>query len=273
MSRLCRVLAVSRTGYCQWRIRSPSARTQAQAELDARVAAIHAGSRGTYGRPRIVRQLREQGHQVGPERVRRSLIRQGLQPVYKRAYRVTTDSAHRLPVAPNVLDRRFEDWRPDQAWVSDLTFIATDEGWLYLAAIMDLASRRIVGWSMSERMKSDLVCDALRSAYWQRRPAQGLLLHSDRGSQYVSHAYRQLACDFGMTVSMSRRANAWDNAPMESFFKTLKVERIYRLRYETRAQARLDIVEWIEGFYNRQRIHSSVGYRTPVDADALLKAA
>jgi len=273
VSRLCQVLGVSRSGYCQWRSRSPSARSQANSALDAEVGAIHRTNRGRYGRPRIVALLRAQGQRVSAERVRRSLQRQGLRPVYKRPYRVTTNSAHSLPVATNVLDQRFDGWRPNQAWVSDITFIATGEGWLYLAAILDLASRRIVGWSMSERMQSDLVCQALRSAYWSRKPETGLILHSDQGSQYASRAYRKLAASFGMTMSMSRRANAWDNAPMESFFKTLKVERVYQTRYETRAQARLDIVDWIEGYYNRQRLHSSAGYCTPVHAEELLLVA
>jgi len=273
VSRLCRVLAVSRSGYCQWRERAPSLRAQANAALDREVATIHRASRASYGRPRILAQLRAGGHRIGAERVRRSLQRQGLRPVYKRPYRVTTDSAHSLPVAPNLLGRRFEGWQPNQAWVTDITFVATGEGWLFLAAILDLGSRRIVGWSMSERMQADLVCQALRSAYWQRKPPPGLLLHSDRGAQYASRAYRRLAGSFSMQVSMSRRANAWDNAPMESFFKTLKVERIYQTRYDTRAQARLDIVDWIEGFYNRQRVHSSIGFLAPVDYEARQMAA
>ena len=234
---------------------------------------VNQTGRRSYGRPRIGAQLRSQGKRIGGERVRRSLQRQGLRPVYKRPYRVTTDSDHRLPVAPNLLERRFDGWSANQAWVSDITFIATAEGWLYLAAILDLASRRIVGWSMSERINAELVCQALRSACWQRKPPSGLILHSDRGSQYASRSYRALATSWGMTVSMSRRADAWDNAPMESFFKTLKVERIYQTCYETRAQARLDIVNWIEGYYNRQRIHSSSGYRTPVQAEEALMAA
>jgi transposase InsO family protein len=183
VSRLCRVLGVSRSGYCQWRSRAPSARSQANAALDAEVGAIHRTNRGRYGRPRIVALLRAQGQRVGVERVRRSLQRQGLRPVYKRPYRVTTNSAHSLPVAPNVLGRRFDGWHPNQVWVSDITFIATGEGWLYLSAILDLASRRIVGWSMSERIQSDLVCQALHSAYWSRKPETGLILHSDQGSQ------------------------------------------------------------------------------------------
>lgn len=180
----------------------------------------------------IVQTLRRQGLLVSNERVRQSLRRQGLRPVYKRPYRLTTDSSHHLPVAPNTLDRRFVGWLPNLAWVADLTYIATAEGWLYLAVIMDLASRRIVGWSMPERMKAELVCQALRSAYGQRRPHAGLILHSDQGSQYASRAYRRLAADFGIEFSMSRRANAWDNAAVESFFKTPKVERICQGRYE-----------------------------------------
>ena len=273
VSRLCRVLDVSRSGYCQWRHRPPSPRAQANAALDAAVAVIHQASRRSYGRPRIVAQLRLQGEHIGGERVRRSLQRQGLRPVYKRPYRITTDSTHRLPVAPSLLQRRFDGWSPNQAWVGDITFIATAEGWLYLAAVLDLASRRIVGWSMSTRINAELVCQALRSACLQRRPPPGLILHSDQGSQYASRAYRNLAKSWKMAVSMSRRANAWDNAPMESFFKTLKVERIYQTRYETRAQARLDIVDWIEGYYNRQRVHSSIGYRVPVQAEEMLLAA
>lgn len=273
VSRMCRLLEVSRTGYCQWRTRAPSARALANGRLDAQVAGLHVASGRSYGRNRIVRGLRQQGQCVSHERVRRSLVRQGLSPVYRRPYRVTTDSKHGKPVAANVLDRRFEGWQINQAWVADVTYVATAEGWLYLAVILDLASRRIVGWSMSHRLKADLVCQALVSAFWARRPAPGLIMHTDRGSQYVSKSYRDLIRDFRMTPSMSRKANCWDNSAMESFFKTLKVERVYRLRYQTRAQARLDIVDWIEGFYNRERLHSSIGYQTPVDAELALMAA
>ena len=273
VTRMCRQLGVSRTGYCQWRTRAPSERSMANAALDARVAAMYAGSQCSYGRPRIVRGLRAQGIQVSHERVRNSLKRQDLRPVYKRPYRVTTDSAHDKPIAPNVLDRCFDGWRVNQAWVADITYIATGEGWLYLAVIMDLASRRIVGWSMSERIKADLVCQALKSAYWRRKPSAGLIMHSDRGSQYASDTHRQLIKDYGMIQSMSRRANCWDNAPMESFFKTLKVERTHRLRYDTRAIAKLDIIDWIEGFYNHRRMHSSIGYKTPAAVESSLMAA
>jgi transposase InsO family protein len=273
VSRMCRVLAVSRSGYCQWRTRPPSDRAAANATLDAQVATIHAISRSSYGRPRIVRDLHDQGVRVGHERVRRSLQRQGLRSVYKRPFRVTTDSDHAKPIFENVLDRRFAGWQPNQAWVGDITYIATDEGWLYLACVMDLASRKIVGWSMSERMKAQLACDALSMAYWHRRPTAGLIVHTDRGSQYASNRYRKLIKDYRMVASMSRKANCWDNAVIESFFKTLKVERIDQLRYATRAQARLDIVDWIEGFYNRFRRHSSIGYQTPAGLETGLKAA
>lgn len=273
VTRMCRQLGVSRTGYCQWRTRPPSDRAAANAALDAQVAAIHAGSKRSYGRPRIVRGLRQQGLRVGHERVRNSLKRQSLRPVYKRPYRVTTDSGHHQPIAPHVLDRRFDGWQLNQAWVADITYIATGEGWLYLACVMDLASRRIVGWSMSDRIKADLVCQALKSAYWRRKPAAGLILHSDRGSQYASASYRQLIKDYRMIQSMSRKANCWDNAVMESFFKTLKVERTDLLRYDTRAHAKLDIVDWIEGFYNHTRMHSSIGYQTPAAVESGLMAA
>ncbi len=272
VARMCRQLEVSRTGYYQWRRRPTSPRERADSLLDAHVAAIHAQRRRRYGRPRILLELREEGLRVGHERVRKSLRRQGLRPVYRRPYRITTDSDHAKPVAPNVLDRRFEGWKPDQAWVGDITYIDTDQGWLYLACVMDLASRRIVGWSMSERMKADLVLQALQAACWQRKPPPGLIMHTDRGSQYASDRHRQLLKDWRMTQSMSRIGNCWDNAPMESFFKTLKVERVYQTRYTTRDQAKLDIVDWIEGFYNRQRRHSAVNYQTPVAAETRMAA-
>jgi transposase InsO family protein len=245
----------------------------ANAALDSRVAAIHAHSKRSYGRPRIVGQLHDEGLCVGHERVRRSLQRQALSPAYRRPYRVTTESNHCKPIAPNVLNRRFDGWKINQAWVSDITYLATGEGWLYLACVMDLASRRIVGWSMSDRMTAELVCQALKSAYWRRKPAAGLILHSDRGSQYASQRYCKLIKDYRLVQSMSRKGNCWDNAAMESFFKTLKVERVHQLNYETRAQARLDVMDWIEGFYNRERLHSSNGNQAPAVKESSLKAA
>ena len=272
VARLCRWLGVSRSGYCQWRKRPSSERTIANAVLDVHVASIHAQSDQTYGRPRIVEQLRSNGQFVGHERIRQSLLRQGLRPAYKRPYRVTTDSEHDEPIAPNVLKRRFDDWQPNQAWVADVTYIHTRQGWLYLAVVLDLATRKIVGWSMSKRMKAALVCDALTMAYQQRHPDAGLIMHTDRGSQYASKQYRRLLKAYAMIASMSRKANCWDNSVVESFFKTLKVERVYRQTYATRDHARIDIVNWIEGFYNRYRLHSSNGFQSPVDAQASLMA-
>jgi putative transposase len=272
VTRMCRQLDVSRTGYCQWRKREPCERAMANAVLDAQVAAIHEGSKRSYGRPRIVRGLHDCGIHVSQERVRNSLNRQGLRAVYRRRYRVTTNSEHHQPIAANVLDRRFDGWQLNQAWVGDITYVETGEGWLYLACVMDLASRRIIGWSMSDRIKTDLVSQALRSAYGLRKPPAGLIMHTDRGCQYASVSHRKLIKDYEMVQSMSRRANCWDNAAMESFFKTLKVERVHRMRYESRAQAKLDIVDWIEGFYNRKRIHSSIGFMTPVGAESRLTA-
>ena len=263
VARMCRLLGVSRSGFLQWRGRAPSDRARANAALDARVAAVHADSGRAYGRPRVVRALRDSGLRVGHERVRRSLRRQGLASVHRKPYRTTTDSAHAHPVAPNLLERRFDGWAPDRAWVADITYVRTAQGWLYLACVLDLGTRAIVGWSMSERMAACLVCDALRMAYWRRKPAPGLLAHSDRGVQYASRQYRRLLSDMRMVQSMSRKANCWDNSAMESFFKSLKTERVDAMRYASRDQARADIVDWIEGFYNRRRLHSAIGYRTP----------
>jgi transposase InsO family protein len=273
IARLCKVLGVSRSGFLQWRDRGPSDRELANQSLDAQVAVIHAEGKRGYGRIRVTRRLRQSGMRIGAERVRKSLVRQNLRTVYRRPYRVTTDSNHRKPVALNLLDRRFTGWSANQAWTGDITYLLTDEGWLYLAAIVDLGTRRIVGWAMSERMTAKLVCDALQMAYWRRRPPPGLLLHSDRGSQYASDEYRKIISQFQMMQSMSRKGNCWDNAPMESFFKTLKVERTYRLQYSSRAQARLDIVNWIEGFYNEKRLHSAIDYQSPADFERSLKAA
>ena len=273
VSRICRVLGVSRTGYLQWRRRSPSARQRRNDELGAQLRMIHAETGHSYGRPRLWKALAERGQRVGQERVRRLMALHGLRSVYKRPYRKTTQSAHDKPVAANLLNRQFAPQRSDRIWVTDISYIATAEGWLYLAAVLDLGTRRVVGWSMAARMPAKLVCDALAMAYFRRRPPLGLIAHSDRGVQYASAAYRGDLAKYGMQQSMSRKGNVWDNAPMESFFKTLKVERVYGQRYETRDQARSDIVNWIEGFYNRRRLHSALRYRSPMQYEQSLKAA
>jgi putative transposase len=271
--RACLLLAVSRVGYQQWLVREPSARQQERVQLDARVSALHQASKKADGRPRIVRALQDQGVRVGHERVRQSMLRQGLRSVHKPRFVNTTDSAHGKQVASNVLNRRFTGWSINQAWVGDITYIETDEGWLYLATVLDLASRKVVGWSMSERLKTDLVLSALKSAYGARRPQAGLLMHTDRGSQYADKKHVQLLADYSMVQSMSRKGSCWDNAVAESFFKTLKVERIYQTRYQTRQQARLDIINWIEGRYNNERLHSANNYLSPNQAELALKAA
>jgi transposase InsO family protein len=273
VSRMCRVLRVSRTGYLQWRVREPSTRQRRNDKLGAQLRVIHAENDRNYGRIRLWRALVKQGQRVGQERVRRLMKLNGLKSVHRRPYRVTTCSDHAKPVAENLLDRRFHQSEVDRAWVADITYVPTGEGWLYLAAVLDLASRRIVGWSMSERMPAKLVCDALAMAYFRRKPAQGLIAHSDRGVQYASHAYRAQLAQYQMVQSMSRKANCWDNAPMESFFKTLKVERVHRYRYQTREQARADMVNWIEGFYNSKRMHSALNYQSPVQFERELRAA
>ena len=233
---------------------------------------MHAEGKQGYGRVRITRRLRQAGMHIGHERVRRSLKRQDLRTVYAKKYRVTTDSDHIKPVAANVLARRFDGWLPNQSWTADITYVPTDEGWLYLAVILDLGTRRVVGWAMSERIKAKLGCDALQMAYWRRRPAAAILLHSDRGSQYASDDYRILIKQFRMTQSMSRKGNCWDNAPTESFFKTLKFEHTHRLRYASRSPVRLDIVNWIEGFYNAKRMHSAIGFQSPAEFERRLTA-
>ena len=273
VSRLCRVLDVSRPGYLQWRVRAPSARQSDDEKLGAQLRVIHAENDCNYGRVRLWRTLLAQGQRIGQERVRRLMKLNGLKAVYRRAYRVTTCSEHTKPVALNVLDRNFKQRHVDRAWVTDITYVRTGEGWLYLAAVLDLASRRIVGWSMAPRMPAKLVCDALAMGYSRRRPAPSLIVHSDRGIQYASQEYRELLAQYRAVQSMSRKANCWDNAPMESFFKTLKVERIYRRRYETRDEARADIVNWIEGYYNARRLHSALDYRSPVQFERQLRAA
>lgn len=273
VSRMCRVLRVSRTGYLQWRVRAPSARQRSNDKLGAQLRVIHAETGRNYGRIRLWKVLTQRGQQVGQERVRRLMKLNGLRSVYRRPYRVTTRSEHAKPVAENLLDRRFHQGAANRAWVADITYVPTGEGWLYLAAVLDLASRRIVGWSISERMPAKLVCDALAMAYFRRKPAAGLIVHSDRGVQYASHAYRAQLGQYQMVQSMSRKANCWDNAPMESFFKSLKVELVHRCRYPTRDEARADIVNWIEGFYNARRLHSALDYQSPVQFERGLHAA
>ena len=268
----CRVLEVSASGYRRHRVRrtapaaSPSQRVGDVALL-VHVRAIFHEMKGAYGWPRVWRELRDRDIRAGKERVRKMMKADGLRARGKRKFRVTTDSSHELPVSPNLLDRKFVVAEPNRVWTGDITYVWTDEGWLYLAVVIDLFSRRIVGFSMNERMTRQLVIDALRMAWFQRRPAAGLIFHSDRGSQYASGDFQKQLKDFGMKGSMSRRADCWDNAVTETLFGSLKVERLHGMRFPTRRQAKDETMDWMR-FYNHKRLHSTLGYVSPMTFEA-----
>jgi len=262
---LCRVLGVSRSGYFAWSGRAESRRSEERRRLLGRIRAVHEASRKTYGSPRIHRQLVAEGERLSRGRVERLMAMGGIRAWQRRRFVATTDSKHRLPVAENLLERAFDVEAPDKVWVSDITHVPTAEGWLYLAGVVDLGTRQVVGWSMSERLDKRLVVEALRLAYGRRKPGAGLLHHSDRGCQYASQEYQELLKEYGMRASMSRKGNCWDNAPMESFFASLKKELVHRERFGTRQEARKALFEYIEVFYNRKRLHSSLGYLAPAE--------
>jgi putative transposase len=269
---LCDALGVSPSGYYAWRTRPESARKAANRQLLADIQRLHDQHRKRYGAPRIHAALRAQGRTVSRGRVERLMHRHGIRAQRPRAYRVcTTDSNHALPVAPNRLDRDFSPAAPNQVWLTDITYVPTDEGWLYLAVILDLFSRKAVGWAMRDHLRTELPLAALTMAVQRQRPAPGLLHHSDRGSQYASAEYRKALKDHGIVQSMSRKGNCWDNAPMESFFGTAKSELVHHQRYPTREAAKRDLFAYIEAYYNRQRLHSALGYITPEQAE--LRAA
>ena len=270
---MCSVFQVSRSGYYAWNKRPESSRSKENRALSQEIAAIHRESDGIYGSPKIHGELQRRGKRHGKNRIVRLMRKDGLYSKTKRKFRVTTDSNHSQPVAPNLLNREFNPTGPNQAWTCDITYIWTAEGWLYLAVVMDLFSRTIVGWSMAQRMTRQLVIDALILAAKRRNPPRGLLHHSDRGSQYASDDYQALLTKLGMVCSMSRTGNCWDNAPAESFFGILKRELIFHKRYLSRSQARQSIFDYIERFYNRRRIHSSLGYLTPNEFEELKLAA
>ena len=260
---MCDVLGVSPGGFYGWRHRPPSAGVQRREALLAGIETIHREVKARYGSPRIHRELLARGESCSVNTVAELMRRHGIAAKTKRKFRCTTDSIHDRPVAENLVDRKFEPGSADRAWTADITYVPTREGWLYLAAVEDLHTRRIVGWSMSERIDSRLVVDALEMAIAQRPPEAGLVAHSDRGSQYASEHYQRILAGHGIACSMSRRGNCWDNAPMESFFASLKKELIHHEDYATREEARASIFEYIEVFYNRIRRHSSLGYQSP----------
>ena len=262
---MAKALDGSSSGYYSWLKHPESRRKKENKRLEVEIKAVHEAARQTYGSPRIQAELAAKGIFCSRGRVARLMKEQGIRAKQKRKFRVTTDSKHSLPVAPNRIDRRFEAQRPNQAWLADITYIPTREGWLYLAAVLDLHSRKIVGWSMSNRMKRQLVIDALLMAIWQRKP--------DRGSQYCSREYQNLLNRHGIVCSMSRKGDCWDNAPMESFFHTLKTELIHHRNYKTRQEAISDIFNYIEIFYNTKRRHSSLGYKSPAEYELTTMAA
>ena len=274
VTRMCELFSVSQSAYYDWLTRPESQRSEEDRRLSEKVKQSHEASREVYGARRICEDLLSDGETVSRTRVGRLMEEQGLASKTKRKFKATTNSNHNQPVAPNLLNREFNVAHPDTVYAGDITYISTDEGWLYLAVLIDLYSRAVVGWAMSERMTAPLVNDALMMALWKRKPAAGLMVHSDRGSQYASKLYQGMITSNGFICSMSRRGNCWDNAPSESFFHTLKTELTHHQRYRTREEAKQEIFEYIEVFYNRQRRHSTIGYQAPLAYDAVyLKAA
>ena len=263
VQRMCRVLGVSPSGYYAWQTRPVSLRAQANQKLLLEIRSVHSRSRKTYGSPRVHAELKADGLRVGKNRVARLMRAENLQGQRKKKQPRTTNSQHSYPVAPNHLNRDFQATQPNEKWLADITYIPTAEGWLYLAVVLDLFSRKIVGWAFAATLESCLVEQAFRMAVHNRPALTGLLHHSDRGSQYAGDAYQRLLIDQQVQVSMSRTGNCYDNAPMESFFSTLKCEHVHFQNYQTRQQAQTDIFAYLVGFYNRQRRHSSLGYLSP----------
>jgi putative transposase len=273
VSRMCKVLDVSRSGYYAWRRRPPSEREMANQGLYKKVKAVYDRNYGTYGSPRIYHALKHQEVSCSENRVARLMRLHGLQARQTKTYQTTTRRNRANPVAPNVLQRDFEAERPNEKWLADITYIPTEEGWLYLAATLDLYSRRVVGWAMADRMTNDLTLDALRMAVQQREVDPSLIHHSDQGSQYTGDEYQQMLKDWGIEVSMNGVGTWYDNAPMESFFGTLKSEWTHHHTYRTREEARSDLFYYIEAFYNRRRLHSALGYLSPETYEQLYHQA
>ena len=263
---LCAVMRVSRSGFYDYldRYNPDNDNRPEEVELKSRIKETFDQSRASYGSRRIVEELNKNGYKIGRYKVRRIMRQMGLKAKTPKRFKLTTDSRHSFAVAPNVLDRNFDVDTPNKVWTADISYVWTFEGWLYLAIVMDLHSRQIVGWAMDKRMKKDLVLNALSMAYWQRKPDNGLLHHSDRGSQYACHEYRKQLETYGMKASMSRKGNCWDNAPTERFFRSLKSERLTACRFITRNDAKNEILDYIT-YYNSIRLHSTLGYLSPME--------
>ncbi len=270
---MANVLGVSCSGYYAWLQRAPSARAQENQRLRALIKQHFIASHATYGSRRIRRALLQAGEHISRRRVRQLMKAEGLCCKTKRKFKLTTDSAHQQPISPNHLARDFQANNPNEKYVGDITYIWTDEGWLYLAIVIDLFSRQVVGWSMAAHMRTELVNQALLMALWQRKPKRGLIWHTDRGVQYASDSHRALLREHGIIQSMSRKGNCWDNAVAESFFHTLKTELIHHMQFKTREEAKDAIVKYIEIFYNRKRLHSANDYMAPVAFEEARAAA
>lgn len=273
VGRMCNILDVSRSGYYAWLKRPESLRRKENRKLTIQIKVIYGKKRKIYGSPRIHKELNEKGIKCSRNRVARIMKQEGIRAIVPRKYKATTDSKHSLPVAPNLLEQDFDIKEPNKVWLADITYISTVEGWLYLAAIMDLGCRRIKGWAMSDRLTKGLALDALKMAICNHPKTAGIIHHSDRGSQYASTDYQKLLKDNGLICSMSRKGNCWDNAPMESFFHTLKTEWVYGFKYDTRREAKASLFEYIEIFYNRQRRHSALQYMNPCQYELYKMAA
>jgi transposase InsO family protein len=270
---MCKVLEVTRSGYYAWRAREESEHSRRDRELTVKIRAFHEQSRRTYGSPRIHADLKEDGEAVGRKRVARIMQQEGLSGQAPRAFRKTTDSKHNLPVADNIVDRNFDPEAPNQVWAADISYVRTWEGWLYLAVVLDLYSRRVVGWAVADHMRTELALDALMMAFDQRQPPTGLTHHSDRGSQYASHAYRAALDARGAVASMSRKGDCWDNSVVESFFGTLKEDLLYRHPWPTKAETKRAITEYIACFYNSHRRHKYIDNIAPMEYERRALAA
>jgi putative transposase len=270
---LCRVMQVSVSGFYHWRGRLPSARSLEQTRVLTAIRVAHARGRGFYGPKKLRAELLDNGLDVGINRIRRLRRKHGIYCLHKKRFRTTTQSGHRYPVSPNFLEQQFATTRPAEAWVADITYVDTDEGWLYVAGVKDLFTKELVGWAIDTRLTASLAIAALDMATRRKQPGGGLLHHSDRGVQYACGDYQHRLRLYGMRPSMSRKGNCWDNAPMESFFATFKTELIYQQQFATRDDARAAIFEYIEVFYNRQRRHASIGNVSPAEFERRYHAA
>ena len=260
---MCRLLSVSRSGYYGWRHRPPSARERSSQLLKIEIKRVFDDEKGRPGSPRVARRLKAEGILAGRHRIAKIMRHNGWRAKAARKYKATTNSKHSLPVAPNLLEQDFSADKPDQKWVSDITYVWTDEGWLYLAVVLELYSRRVIGWAIDGRMTATLVCDALIMALWNRKLPTGVIVHSDRGSQYCSAVYQTLFRKHRLICSMSKKGDCYDNAAMESWNHSFKVEAVHGERFKNRSEAKSQVFEYIEVYYNRKRLHSGLGYLSP----------